>query len=270
MRAELETRVNFYLQKSKFEKALSLLEQHRENTIEYKQLRTVCANELSNQYLLLIDKCLQNGEVEKATSLIYKYKILIGQTPEIEHIEQSIVCPKREFQSPISEMIEWFNNATILSAMKLFLLTSILYLVGLIWSIQVYAAFDKMGLSIGVDIDYILKVSLIAAGIGLSMALLIVNYIMQNRITQYRILGNRYSVFEVLCLLIFFITIPPLFYFYLYNQGYSIWKKTMTIGVFVSLITLLSAFNFSMIWISVGIWIFYTIALYNIAHKYNL
>ena len=265
MNDEFINKVNDYLRRGEYEKALSLLQRYKEDSAEYKQMENICLSKISNQYLSQIKEHIQNGEIQNAKDLVLKHNELYGTNPEIDQLNVELSKPL--YMLKLQFWANWglnkLHKMTITSAIKLFLLCMIVYiLLCMGW------------MFLGVTYFYLTAEE--AQQIFIPFSLLIwciyltFNYIIQYRIVQRRLLEDKYHWIEIVGILIVGTAIVPLFLLYLYLFGYPIWKKTILIGIIAYVCIFVAFIVNPLVIIGFILLITYYIMLYKTAKRYNM
>lgn len=271
MNKEFKAKVNFYLQQNELEKAFSLLNQYREDTPEFQQLERLCLERLSELYLHLIKEHIQNNKFKEAKDLILQYRSSFGTNREIEELLSELTKPTwiLKLRSLKKRTFENIYNMTVISGIKMLLLALVLCAMGIAWSIFAYKILLETDLSIKLEPSILFITVFVSVGIMFLFTYLIFSYVVQNRITQYRVLDDKYHRVEIVGLLIAGVVVPPLYYFYLYRFGFPVWKKTIGIGLTASICSFMSIFLDSFVLIGMLISLIYLGKLYRTAKKYN-
>lgn len=68
------------------EQALRLLNEVKDSTLEYEQLKAACKRMLSQQYMYLLREAQKEGDLEKARDLAEKYRYHIGEDERITQL----------------------------------------------------------------------------------------------------------------------------------------------------------------------------------------
>ena len=242
------------------------MNQYREDTPEFQQLEAICLNRLSEQYLSLIKESVQNNRIEEAKDLMSRYRKIFGINKDTEQLFTELLRPTWILKMKLSmrRLSVNLRNMTVLSGIKMLLFGMVLCILGAVWITLIYGFLLQKDLFI--ELEETALVILLYAPVGITSIFIgvVFNYVIQNRITQYRMLEDKYSKIEIVGLLILSLIISPLFYYYLYRLGYPIWRNTMLIALVASVCTFILPI------IGIVLSLVYLVKLYKTAKEYNL
>lgn len=263
---------------------------------------------MNEEFKAKVNFYLQQNEVEKALSLLNRYR---EDTPEFQQLEN--LCLSKLAEAHLHLIKEYIQNNKIEEAKALivqfrasfgtneeieqleayvsqprYILKLKILSKRLLDKLRSTSIISALKLLLIYILLYILVVvtiilvdpenfviyeqkMIVPLGILSLLVSLIINYIFQYRITQRRLLNIKYYQIETVCVLIIGIIFPPLFLLYLYLFGYPIWKKTMLIGLCSGICLLGGLFIEESGLAKIGFigLIIYVIMLYITAKKYN-